>query len=111
MMSPRFCTVAVAGPSSVPVRRVNVSISFVSRSTSSIAVAIRSVSSSDVPAGKKKSITFPVKASKERGFYLTGSFKLSRKELGMTSNPPQGKLDDEISVTVTVGVDPNAKTD
>jgi len=62
-------------------------------------------------AGKKKSITFPVKASKERGFYLTGNFKLSRKELGMTSNPPQGKLDDEISVTVTVGVDPNAKTD
>ena len=57
MTSPRLCTVAVAGPSSVPVRRVNAATSGILRSTSSIAVAIRSVSSSEVPGGRKKSIT------------------------------------------------------
>jgi hypothetical protein len=57
MTSPRLCIVAVAGPSSVPVRRVNDTTSGVARSTSSIAPAMRSVSSSDVPAGRKKSTT------------------------------------------------------
>jgi polyisoprenoid-binding protein YceI len=52
--------------------------------------------------GVTKSLTFTATSVSERGrFYLTASFKISQKDFGMTGG--QGKVDDEVSVTVTVG--------
>jgi polyisoprenoid-binding protein YceI len=60
--------------------------------------------------GVKKEISFPVKASNERGsFHLAGTFKVNRQEIGITFKPKQGSIDDEVTVSVEVGVDPAAK--
>jgi polyisoprenoid-binding protein YceI len=53
--------------------------------------------------GVTKSVSFPVHFTTEKGsFVLTTSFKISRKEFGMTA-VPEDKVDDEVSISVTVG--------
>lgn len=56
--------------------------------------------------GVTKPFSFPVKINKEKFFYMTGEFKLNRSEFGMTFG--KGKVDDEVSVKVVVGVEPKA---
>jgi polyisoprenoid-binding protein YceI len=54
-------------------------------------------------AGNKKEISFPVKASKEgSAFWMKANFKVKPSDLGL-------KGDDEITIGVTIGADPNAK--
>ena len=58
--------------------------------------------------GVKKSITFPITTSTERGlFYLTAKFKINKNDFGMVYG--EGKINNEVDVSVTVGQDPAPK--
>jgi polyisoprenoid-binding protein YceI len=56
-------------------------------------------------AGQKKEISFPAKASKEgSALWMKGGFKIKKSELGL-------KGDEEIAIDITIGADPNAKSE
>jgi polyisoprenoid-binding protein YceI len=56
--------------------------------------------------GQKKAISFPAKIAMDRGlFHLKSDFKLNRHEIGIDYKPPQGSIDDEVSITVEVGTE------
>jgi polyisoprenoid-binding protein YceI len=61
--------------------------------------------------GEKKAIQFPAKIQMDRGlFHMKAEFKLNRHEIGITYQSPQGKIDDEVSISVEVGTPiPEAK--
>lgn len=54
--------------------------------------------------GEKKQVSFPAKIAMDRGlFHLKAEFKLNRHEIGITYQPKQGSIDDEVSISVEVG--------
>lgn len=60
--------------------------------------------------GTTKSITFPLKAKNTSGtgLFITGEFKINRKDFGMTFTPPKGSIDDDVAVSVKIGHEPEA---
>ncbi len=54
--------------------------------------------------GTKKQIRFPATVASGRGlFHLKAEFKLNRQDIGITYQPAQGSIDDEVSISVEVG--------